>query len=106
MSTMVASTPLQPDSIDTAKPVTESRRIRPLLITESSKGTTMAAESHARPAVNGCTTLACTGLSNSMVKRPSKHPRNMIRKRLKVEASRVVCESLYYTEQHTRQQEL
>ena len=42
ISTIAASTPLQPASIDTAKPVVASRNMRPWAMTVSSKGKIMA----------------------------------------------------------------
>ncbi len=79
INTMDASTPLHPASIDTAKPLTESRNMRPVLMTVSSNGRMIDAETHASPAVKGWIRLACTGLSNSSVNNTSRQAKKMNR---------------------------
>jgi hypothetical protein len=68
MRTIEASTPLQPASMETANPETESLKTLPLLMTVSSNGRITDAAIHARNVVKGWITAACTGLSSSMVK--------------------------------------
>ena len=53
ISTMAASTPLHPASIETANPVVASRSTRPCAMTVSSKGSTTAVLIVASMPVNG-----------------------------------------------------
>ena len=53
IKTIAASTPLQPASIDTAKPVVASRTMRPWAMTVSSKGKMMTLLSAANSPAKG-----------------------------------------------------
>src|SRR5450432_418623 len=80
--TSVASTPLQPASIDTAKPLPALCNTLPCASTCESKILTMPAEMAARLFVHGTTNHACAQGVSSRPKNPACSARNRMKKRI------------------------
>src|SRR5947208_8407467 len=80
--TIVASTPLQPASIDTANPLVVERKILPAAVTPGSNPVTNMAETCASAPVHGSTNQRCThGVSSSPNSSASKAT-NQMKKRI------------------------
>ncbi len=80
-STSVASTPLHPASIDTAKPLVELRITLPVAITLASNSVTSDVEIAASAFVQGTTNHACTQGVSSRPNSTASSTRNSMKKR-------------------------